>query len=120
MQMRDAPENESRLVRECQSGNAAAWNQLVARYTWRVYNLCFRFSRRECEARDLTQEVFLRVFCTLGGFRPEERSFAAWLTVVTRNLLIDHYRRTRHDRLTDSIEDAERIIVPANMVPANM
>src|SRR3954470_2148551 len=114
MQMRDAPENESRLVRECQSGNAAAWNQLVARYTWRVYNLCLRFSRRECEARDLTQEVFLRVFCTLGGFRLEERPFAAWLTVVTRNLLVDHYRRTRHDRLLVSIEDVQGFKNPAN------
>ena len=98
-------EQENRFVRECQSGDAAAWNELVARHTRYVYGLCYRFTRRDSEARDLTQEVFLRVFCTLNGFRAEELSFVAWLTLVTRNLLIDNYRRTRREKLLVSIED---------------
>jgi len=53
----------------------------------------------------LTQEVFLRVFKTIHSFRSDEGSFATWLSRVTRNLLIDHYRRTRQDRVTDSIEE---------------
>ena len=53
----------------------------------------------------MTQEVFLRVFRTIKTFRSTEGSFATWLARVTRNLLIDHYRRTRQERVTDSIEE---------------
>ncbi len=57
------------------------------------------------EAQDLTQDVFLRVFKTLKSFRSGEGSFLVWLSRVARNLLIDHYRRTRLDRASDSLED---------------
>ena len=49
--------------------------------------------------------MFLRVFKSLKSFRAGEGSFGVWLTRLTRNLLIDHYRRTKLDRATDSIED---------------
>ncbi len=74
-------------------------------HTRRVYALCYRFTGREAEAQDLTQEVFLRVFRTLGSYRSAEGSFITWLTRLGRNLLIDHYRRTKQDRATDPIED---------------
>ena len=61
--------------------------------------------RSDSEAQDLTQEVFLRVFRSLKSFRSTEGSFATWLARLTRNLLIDHYRRTRQERVTDSIEE---------------
>lgn len=93
------------LVERCLSGDDAAWEQMVRAHTRRVYSLCYRFTSRESEAQDLTQEVFLRVFKTLKTFRAGEGSFVVWLTRLTRNLLIDHYRRTRLDRATDPIED---------------
>ena len=74
-------------------------------HTKRVYALCYRFTNRDNEAQDLTQEVFLRLFKTLGSFRAGEGSFVVWLTRLTRNLLVDNYRRTKHDRVTDAIED---------------
>jgi RNA polymerase sigma-70 factor (ECF subfamily) len=70
-----------------------------------VYGLCYRFTNSTQEAQDLTQEVFLRVFKTIKSFRSTEGSFHTWLARVTRNLLIDHYRRTRKERVTDSIEE---------------
>jgi RNA polymerase sigma-70 factor, ECF subfamily len=93
------------LVERCLGGDEAAWEALVNGYTRRVYAMCLRFTSKESEAQDLTQEVFLRVFRTLKSFRSGEGSFLVWLTRLTRNLLIDHYRRTRLDRATDSIED---------------
>jgi len=100
----DIRAQENKFVKSCQKGDAAAWEQLVARHTPRVYRICYRFTRRDCEARDMTQEVFMRVFRTLGSFRAEELSFVAWLNVVTRNLLRDHYRGSRRDRLTVAID----------------
>jgi RNA polymerase sigma-70 factor (ECF subfamily) len=71
----------------------------------RVYGLCYRFTNSGSESQDLTQEVFLRVFRTLHSFRAAEGSFGTWLARLTRNLLIDHYRRTRQDRVTDSLDE---------------
>jgi RNA polymerase sigma-70 factor (ECF subfamily) len=93
------------LVERCLSGDSAAWEDLVRQHTRRVYGLCYRFTGRDSEAQDLTQDVFLRVFRALGSFRSEEGYFTTWLTRLTRNLLIDHYRRTRNQRVTDSIEE---------------
>jgi len=93
------------IVERCLSGDAAAWEELVRLHTRRVYGLCYRFTGREAEAQDLTQDVFLRVFRALGSFRSNEGSFTTWLARLTRNLLIDNYRRTRNERVTDSIEE---------------
>ena len=93
------------LVSRCLGGDEAAWEELVRQHTRQVYGLCFRFTNSGQEAQDLTQEVFLRVFKTLKTFRSAEGSFGTWLARVTRNLLIDHYRRTRQERITDSIEE---------------
>jgi RNA polymerase sigma-70 factor (ECF subfamily) len=102
---RRALDADSQLVERCLSGDEGAWEELVKTHTRRVYSICYRFLARENEAQDLTQDVFLRVFRTLRSFRAGEGSFSIWLTRLTRNLLIDHYRRTKLDRATDSIED---------------
>src|SRR6516165_10030352 len=93
------------LVARCLGGDESAWEDLIRVHSRRVYGLCFRFTNSGSEAQDLTQEVFLRVFRTLKTFRSSEGSFATWLARVTRNLLIDNYRRTRQERVTDSIEE---------------
>jgi RNA polymerase sigma-70 factor (ECF subfamily) len=87
------------------AGDEAAWEELVRLHTRKIYAPCYRFTNSAQEAQDLTQEVFLRVFRTLGSFRSAEGSFSTWVTRLTRNLLIDHYRRTRQERVTDSIEE---------------
>ena len=98
-------DQDSTLVERCLSGDDGSWEQLVRLHTRRVYGICYRFTGRDSEAQDLTQDVFMRVFRALGGFRSTEGSFTTWLTRLTRNLLIDHYRRTRNERVTDSIEE---------------
>lgn len=101
---------ESHLIARCLSGEQGAWEELVRTYTRRVYALCYRFTNRDSEAQDLTQEVFLRIFRTLGSFRSGEGSFTVWLTRLTRNLLVDHYRRTKQERATDALEDKLAIL----------
>jgi RNA polymerase sigma-70 factor (ECF subfamily) len=103
--VRNCLDQDINLVERCLSSDAGAWEELVRVHTRRVYGICYRFIGRDGEAQDLTQEVFLRVFRTLKSFRATEGSFTTWLTRLTRNLLIDNYRRTRQDRVTDSIEN---------------
>ncbi len=101
----DALDADAILVERCLCGEETAWEDLVKLHTRRVYGICYRFTSSDSEAQDLSQDVFLRVFKNLASFRAGEGSFVVWLTRLTRNLLIDHYRRTRLDRATDSIEE---------------
>jgi RNA polymerase sigma-70 factor (ECF subfamily) len=102
---------DSILVERCLKGEDAAWEDMVKTHSRRIYGLCYRFTGRDSEAQDLTQEVFLRVFRSLKSFRAGEGCFVVWLTRLTRNLLIDNYRRTRLERASDSIEDQLPVLV---------
>jgi len=92
------------LVRRCIAGDAAAWEEIVQRYHRRIYNICYRFSGSSDDAQDLTQEVFIKMYRTLNSFDGTKGAFMTWVTTVTRNLLVDHFRKGKQDRLTDSID----------------
>jgi RNA polymerase sigma-70 factor, ECF subfamily len=92
------------LVRRCVAGDAAAWEEIVQRYHRRIYNLCYRFAGSADDAQDLTQEVFIRMYRTLNSYDVGRGAFMTWITTLTRNLLVDHFRKTKHDRLTDSLD----------------
>jgi RNA polymerase sigma-70 factor (ECF subfamily) len=98
-------EQDQALLDRCIAGENSAWEALLRTYTRRIYNLCYRFTGRVEEAEDLTQEVFIKVFQTLKSYDAAQGSFSTWLTRVARNHLVDHYRRTRKDRVTSSLED---------------
>jgi RNA polymerase sigma factor (sigma-70 family) len=92
------------LVRRCVSGDAAAWQEIVQQYHRRIYNICYRFSGSADDAADLSQEVFIKMYRTLSTFDITRASFMTWVTTVTRNLLVDHFRKGKYDRITDSLE----------------
>ena len=92
------------LVRRCVAGDAAAWEEIVQKYHRRIYNICYRFAGSGDDAQDLTQEVFIKMYRTLNSYDAERGAFMTWVTTITRNLLVDHFRKTRQDRLTDSLD----------------
>lgn len=92
------------LIRRCVTGDAAAWEEIVKQFNRRIYNICYRFAGSADDADDLTQEVFIRIYRTLSSFDSDKASFNTWVTTVTRNLLVDHFRKTKNERLTDSID----------------
>ena len=96
------------LVRRCLGGDASAWEDIVRLYNRRIYNLCYRFTNSADDAQDLTQDVFIKLYRTLGSYDVEKGAFTTWLTTLTRNLLVDHFRRSRQDRVTDSIDGTSR------------
>lgn len=87
------------LLSRCRRGDEAAWHELVAQHTRKVFGLAYRFTGRVDEAEDLTQEVFVKVYQTLDRYREREGPFGGWLMAVARNHAIDHYRRRRQERL---------------------
>lgn len=94
------------LVRRCVAGDASAWEEIVQRYHRRIFNICYRFAGTSDDAQDLTQEVFIKMYRTLNTYDVGKGAFMTWVTAVTRNLLVDHFRKTKQDRLTDSLDSA--------------
>jgi RNA polymerase sigma factor (sigma-70 family) len=92
------------LVRRCVAGDAAAWEEIIQRYHRRIYNICYRFAGSGSDAEDLTQEVFIKMYRTLNTYDVDRGAFMTWVTTITRNLLVDHFRRTRQERVTDSLD----------------
>jgi RNA polymerase sigma-70 factor, ECF subfamily len=92
------------LVRRCVAGDAAAWEEIVQKYHRRIYNICYRFAGSGTDAEDLTQEVFIKMYRTLNSYDVERGAFMTWVTTMTRNLLVDHFRKTKNDRITDSLD----------------
>jgi RNA polymerase sigma-70 factor (ECF subfamily) len=92
------------LVRRCVAGDAAAWEDIVRQYHRRIYNICYRFAGSTDEAEDLTQDVFIKMYKTLNTYDLERGAFMTWVTTITRNLLVDHFRKSRYHRLTDSLD----------------
>jgi RNA polymerase sigma-70 factor (ECF subfamily) len=92
------------LIKRCLGGDASAWEEIVRSHNRRIYNICYRFTGSQDDAEDLTQEVFIRIYRTLKSYDLERGAFATWVTTMTRNLLVDHFRKSKQDRMTDSID----------------
>jgi RNA polymerase sigma-70 factor, ECF subfamily len=92
-------------VRRCLDGDSGAWAQLVRVHHRRVYGLCYRFTGSPIDAEDLTQDVFLKIYSNLGSFDCNRGSLQVWITTMTRNLLVDNFRRTKNLRATGSLDE---------------
>lgn len=91
-------------MRQCLAGDGVAWQQLVVSQHRRIYAICYRFTGSGTDAEDLTQDVFLKLYKNLASFDMQKGSFQTWITTLARNLLVDHFRRTRVDRFSDSLD----------------
>jgi RNA polymerase sigma-70 factor, ECF subfamily len=104
-------EADAEIIEQARKGDPAAWERLVILHSKRIYNLCYRFLGRLDQAEDLTQEIFIKVFRNLGSYNPETGQFVTWIMSVGRNLLIDHYRQSKDDRVTVSTDENEEFSV---------
>ena len=103
--------SEDELIRRAQRGDLEAFSGLARVYERRVYALALHYCRRPEDAEDLSQEVWLKAFRALGGFRFES-GFYTWLQRITVNTFLNHKRAgtvTREGERTevrlDSLEE---------------
>ncbi len=93
------------VAARCLAGDPTAWEHLARTQHRKIYAICYRFTGSAADAEDLTQEVFLKMYRNLASFDPARGSFNTWLTTLTRNLLVDNYRRSRLERASDSLDE---------------
>lgn len=98
-------EPDLEIIEQARLGDPLAWEKLVQLHSRRVYNLCYRFVGKPDQAEDLTQDAFIKIFKNMGNYNATAGNFVTWVVSVTRNLLIDHYRQSKNDRMTVSIDE---------------
>jgi RNA polymerase sigma-70 factor, ECF subfamily len=100
-------EDEAELVTDLQGGSGAAFDWLVTHYSGPVYGLVAGMVSESCDAADITQDVFLKAFRGIRGFR-RGSSLKTWLYRIAIREALNHRRwQWRHHRDQDSI-DVER------------
>ena len=84
--------SESELIALAAGGDRAAFHTLVERHRPLVYRVAFQFAGNHHDADDIAQEVFIKVYQSLGRFR-QDAQFSSWLYRIAMNACIDHRRR---------------------------
>jgi RNA polymerase sigma-70 factor (ECF subfamily) len=93
------------LIDRCMRNDVAAFDEVVGRYKNKVYSYIARMVGSDQDAEDLTQEVFIRMYTSLGSFRSQS-SLNTWLFRIASNLCIDHYRRAKkHQNVAYSLDE---------------
>jgi len=80
------------------------WEEIVTEHSARVYRLAYRLTGNTHDAEDLTHDVFIRVFRSLGSYQPG--TFEGWLHRITTNAFLDKMRRKQRIRFDALSDDA--------------
>jgi len=100
---------DTELILRAQQGDFSAFEELVYRYDKQVLTLAARFVRSSDDAKDIYQEVFLRVYQGLKRFKLQSE-FATWLYRITTNVCLTHRsqgRKRSHESLEEGFEDQD-------------
>jgi RNA polymerase sigma-70 factor (ECF subfamily) len=84
------------LVERYLAGDMTAFDELMIRYERQIYRVCYRFVENREDAMDLAQEVFIKAFEHLPGFR-RESSLKTWLYRIAINHCINHVKKHPHE-----------------------
>jgi RNA polymerase sigma-70 factor (ECF subfamily) len=113
MQSLDKERDEAAMIAEILAGQTDAFHELIRPYERSVYLMALSLLRNEAEAEDVAQEAFIKAYRNLGRFRSESR-FSTWLIAIALNEARARLRR-KQPGLTDSIDDTEGSVVPAQL-----
>jgi RNA polymerase sigma-70 factor (ECF subfamily) len=97
---------ETELIAAVLKGDTASFEPLVQKYSPRVFATARRYARRESEVEDIAQEVWLKAFSKLGGFRGDA-PFEHWLMRMTVRTCYDFLRRHQRNRESSFSELSE-------------
>ncbi len=99
-----AKEADQQLVEEVLKGNQSAFRQLVERYKDYVFTVCFRVLQQREEAEEASQDVFIKVYRTLGSFEQKSK-FSTWLYTVAYRTALDKVRTRKKGNISIDQED---------------
>jgi RNA polymerase sigma-70 factor (ECF subfamily) len=101
----------STLLARCRAGDELAWEAFVRRFQGRVYALAYSYVGEREDARDLAQEIFVRLFETRERWADGDE-FVPWLIHVSRNRSVDFLRRRKVRRPAIAVQEGEGFQIP--------
>lgn len=102
------------LVESATSGEDEAFGELVRRHKRKVLRLASRYAKDRGELDDISQDIFIKIYRNLGGYR-KEAPFEHWLTKVAISACYDFLRKKKNVSRDVPIEDVEyNLSVPAD------
>jgi RNA polymerase sigma-70 factor (ECF subfamily) len=107
--------SDEELARQTRAGSLAAFEELVFRYEARVFGFVLNSSRCEADAREITQDTFVRAFQRIHRFDPDQ-SFRTWLFTIARRKAIDHFRARPEAVAAPLLEEAADDADPAELL----
>jgi RNA polymerase sigma-70 factor, ECF subfamily len=90
------PDELRDIVLRARAGESDAFGVLYDRYVDLVYRFVYYRVGTHALAEDLTSETFLRALRRMSVFTWQGKDFGAWLVTIARNLVLDHYKSSRH------------------------
>lgn len=94
---------DAELVKAYAQGNNDAFDQLLKKYSDKVFAYIIRTVKNEDVANDIFQVTFVKAILTIKqGRYTENGKFPAWITRIAHNLIIDYYRQTKAENLQSS------------------
>jgi len=101
----------STLIDRCRAGDNLAWEAFVRRFQGRIYGLAYSYVGEREEARDLAQDIFVRLFETRDRWAGADE-FMPWLIHVARNRSVDFLRRRKVRRPAIAVQEDASFQLP--------
>ena len=92
------------MILAAQGGDRAALGALLSMLEPKVYRFSYRLVQNEQDARDVTQDVLMRVVSNISRYDPKRSEITTWAFGITRNASVDEHRRRKRDPLADEFE----------------
>ncbi len=102
-------EDEAGLVERAIAGNGEAFGHLYQRYLDPIYRYVYLRIGDASDAEDITEQVFLKAWEALPGYRPNGNPFVCWLYRIAHNVVVDFHRRHKHETHSEPLDQEEQI-----------
>ena len=102
---------ESALIEKAKDGDVNSFEKLISNHLNNIYNLSYQLIGNEADARDLSQEVVIKIFNSIKNFRGDS-TFSTWIWRIVHNTFLDEFKKTykKMSGFTDSIDSMAWLI----------
>lgn len=109
-------DNSKIIIKKVLTGDMEAFEQLIETHQSRVFLTCLRFMKNEHDAKDMAQEVFIKIFNRLGDFKFKS-SFSTWLYTLCTSTCLDQLRKQKRIILVDiqNIQSTDSSVTPEDL-----